>query len=109
MPDGIPQWTLGDRLRKARTAAGLDRQHLADDFGVSARTVSNYENDQTRAPKLVIREYALRCRVPVEWLETGLVGSGDDGGDGPRVVTGRHTGRYGHSNPDTRVLELVAA
>lgn len=69
LPAGnVPQWTLGDRLRKARTTAGIERPDMADDIGCTERTISSYELDQTRVPKLVIRQYALRTGVPLEWL-----------------------------------------
>lgn len=64
----VPRWTLGDRLRKARTWAGIERADMADDIGVTDRTISNYELDSTRPPKLVIKQYALRTGVPIEWL-----------------------------------------
>lgn len=41
---------------------------MADDIGVTDRTISNYELDSTRVPKLVVKQYALRTGVPVEWL-----------------------------------------
>lgn len=43
----IPAWTLGDRLRKARTAAGITTDEMARDIGRTVRTISNYENDST--------------------------------------------------------------
>jgi transcriptional regulator with XRE-family HTH domain len=75
---GIPTWTLGDRLRKARTLAGFQREYFARIFSCDAKTVGNYENDKTRAPKLVVREYALRCGVPMHWLLTGNEPGPDD-------------------------------
>ena len=71
-PFGVPGWTLGDRLRKARRSAGVDREEMADVIGRTPRTVANYENGDTIAPKLVVREYALRCGVPYSWLMTGV-------------------------------------
>jgi len=44
---------------------------MAASIGVTDRTVSNYELDSTRAPKLVINHYALLTGVSVEWLLTG--------------------------------------
>lgn len=41
---------------------------MAASIGCSDRTVSNYELDQTRPPKLVINHYALMTGVPIEWL-----------------------------------------
>lgn len=86
LPGGkVPQWTLGDRLRKARHEAGIDITDMADDIGVTPRTISNYELDATRAPKLVIRQYALRTGVPVAWLEGGTF---HPEGDNVRVIIG---------------------
>lgn len=66
----IPQWTLGDRLRKAREHAGMDQEELALRIGVSRGTVSNYELGRgTRPPKVVVlRAWANECGVPYEWL-----------------------------------------
>jgi transcriptional regulator with XRE-family HTH domain len=66
----IPQWTLGDRLRKAREHAGMDQLELANRIGISRNTVSNYElGNGTRAPKVVVlRAWAHECGVPYEWV-----------------------------------------
>lgn len=86
---GIPQWTLGDRLRKARETAGVSVEEMAADIGRSERTVRNYENETTRAPLLVIRQYGFRCRVPFEWLNGG---PGPDQGDTMPVTIGYPAG-----------------
>lgn len=82
-PGGIPQWTLGDRLRKARETAGVTVEEMAADIGRSDRTVRNYESDATTAPLLVIRQYGFRCQVSFEWL----AGSGGGGGADTQAVT----------------------
>jgi transcriptional regulator with XRE-family HTH domain len=66
----IPQWTLGDRLRKAREFAGMEQGELALRIGVSRGTVSNYELGRgTRPPKVVVlRAWAHECGVPYEWI-----------------------------------------
>lgn len=66
----IPQWTLGDRLRKAREHAGMDQLELANRIGISRNTVSNYElGNGTRPPKVVVlRAWANECGVPYEWV-----------------------------------------
>ena len=71
--DTIPAWTLGDRLRKARAIAGIETDEMARDIGRTRRTITNYENDATTAPLLVVRQYAMRCSVPFEWLSTGEI------------------------------------
>jgi transcriptional regulator with XRE-family HTH domain len=63
----IPEWTLADRLRKARESAGLSQQEMADHLGLSRVTVGTYENGAT--PKLaVLRVWAMRTGVPLDWL-----------------------------------------
>ena len=70
----IPEFTIGDRLRKARELTGLDQGPFADEIGVSRGTVSNYEAGKTTAIKrLYLRTWAMRTGVPVEWLATGQV------------------------------------
>lgn len=64
----IPQWTTGDRLAKAREAAGVSRDEMAALLGVHINTVGNYERDHTRPTLAVLRVWSSRCEVPFEWL-----------------------------------------
>lgn len=64
-------WTLGDRLAKARRVSGVSRDEMADYLGLSPQAVSNYEADR-RTPKLgMVRLWALRTGVELEWLRYG--------------------------------------
>ena len=38
-----PAWTSGDRIRKAREAAGLEQRALAEATGLNKNTISNVE------------------------------------------------------------------
>lgn len=68
----IPEWTLGDRLAKARKKAGIKQQALADYLGVSIGSISGWENDE-RQPRIgMLRQWAIRCEVPFEWLRFGV-------------------------------------
>lgn len=68
----VPEWTVGDRLRKARELLGLDQGPFADLIGVSRGTVSNYERGTTERYKpIVMNAWAAQTGVPVEWLESG--------------------------------------
>ncbi|NUP83863.1 MAG: helix-turn-helix transcriptional regulator [Nonomuraea sp.] len=69
----VPQWSLGDRLRKARETAGLEQGELAVRVGVSRGTVSNYElNHGTRPRKpIVLRAWAEQTGVPLWWIMGG--------------------------------------
>lgn len=84
----IPQFTMGDRLRKARELTDLDREQFAAELGVSRQTVGNAELDRVKPRKIMLRAWALRTGVPLVWLETGEAPRPSD--EGPRVV--RHQG-----------------
>lgn len=67
-----PQWTLGDRLAKARDEAGLTVQQMADRLGVNRNTITNYERGRSSVPKAVVISYALITDVPFEWFGEGF-------------------------------------
>lgn len=67
----IPEWTLGDRLRKAREDAGLSQVELALSIGVSRGTIGNAELDDRRPLPITLRAWADATGVPLEWLLTG--------------------------------------
>lgn len=64
----IPSWTMGDRLRKAREASGLDQSTLAERIDVSRRTISNYETERVEARMIVLKQWALATGVDLSWL-----------------------------------------
>lgn len=70
----IPEWTVGDRLSKARDTAGLSQGDFADEVGMSRRSVVRYESG-SYAKKSVLLLYAMRTGVPLEWLVSGEIGS----------------------------------
>lgn len=67
----VPEWTVTDRLRKARELTGLDQDIFAEEIGVSRGTVSNYERGCNTHKKSVMMTWAMRSGVPLEWLLTG--------------------------------------
>lgn len=67
----VPQWTITDRLRKARELTGLDQGEFASDIGASRGTVSNYERGSKSHKRSVLMTWAMRSGVPLEWLLTG--------------------------------------
>ena len=81
----VPEWTVGDRLRKARELLGLDQGPFAARIGVSRGTVSNYERGSTERYKPnVMNAWAAHTGVPVEWLEHGDAGPTPTPPEGPR-------------------------
>lgn len=67
----IPTWTLSDRLRKSREAAGFDQIHIAERLAKKRTTVSNWERGRNRPDELALRAWAHETRVPLEWLKWG--------------------------------------
>lgn len=93
LPGFIPQWTLADRLRKAREAIGLSQAQLAEEVGVARRSVVNYEAGTTSPNRPIVLAWALACAVDSRWILTGEVAEGYVPGDNTslppaRAVTG---------------------
>lgn len=96
---GVPQWTLGDRLRKARTETGMTVAEFAEHIGVSTRTINSAENDQRAVRKITLNAWSLATGVDIEWLETGRAteGGGDtDPGSGVSLDTCEYLDRSCH-------------
>ena len=68
----IPDWTLGWRLRRALDEANVGMDEIAHELGVSRNTIGNWCHDRNRPSTLHLKQFALRCGVPYEWLKTGL-------------------------------------
>ena len=85
----VPQWTLADRLRKARENAGMDQQQLSDRIGMGRTTISNYESGVTAPKRPILLSWSMATGVPLIWLETGNAPQ-PDGPEGGESV--RHQG-----------------
>lgn len=81
----IPEFTLGDRLRKARELRGLEQQELAEQLGIHRQSVARYEKGDAEPRKPVMTLWAIVTGVDLEWL------SGDD--EGPRRSEGLDVAR----------------
>lgn len=66
----IPPWTFGDRLRKARRAAGLSQAELAKLLGVGTSRLSGWEADASRPRDIiaVARQVEDATGIPADWL-----------------------------------------
>ena len=109
--DNVPQFTVGDFLRKAREHAGLEQTELAAELGISRGTVTNYERGHVKPRKAVVMAWAMRTGVPVEWITSQ--GAESPRTDGPGGGTVRHQGLEPRTHwfgaDDARVIELRAA
>lgn len=63
-----PAWTLGDRLRKARTHAGFRQRELGEAIGVSQVSVNKYEHDDATPRRPVLVSWAMATGVALAWL-----------------------------------------
>lgn len=66
----VPEWTLTDRLRKAREHAGLTQRALADGLGVTVQTVSRAERGEGITHR-TLTQWAAVTDVPLDWLNAG--------------------------------------
>lgn len=82
----IPQFTVGDRLRKARELTGMDRNEFADRIGVSRNTIGNYESERVAPRRIVLNAWALATGVPLAWLQTGETPRPVDPDGGSRLL-----------------------
>ena len=71
----IPQFTVGDRLRKARELTGLDQGAFAREIDQSRQTVSNYETGATKPRLITLKAWALRTGVDLAWITDGTANS----------------------------------
>lgn len=83
----VPEFTVHDRLRRAREFAGLEQIELAERIYVSRGTVSNYErNSHGRGMReIVLRSWAMACGVSYDWIMTGAVKPQRNGPSGVSV------------------------
>lgn len=92
----VPEWTLQDRLRKARELTGLGQKDFAERLGVSRNTVGSAESGAVAVRRITMNAWAMATGVSLEWLETGVAGSSgptppDDGPRGDREALTRLT------------------
>lgn len=68
--------TLGERIKEKRKARGLTQKQLADHFGISSVSVSEWERDLSRPDADKFASLATVLRTTVDYL---LTGRGDRG------------------------------
>lgn len=66
----IPEWTFGDRVRKARRSAGLSQQELADALAVKLSRLASWESGKANPRQLqdIARRVEDVTGVPALWL-----------------------------------------
>lgn len=66
----LPEWSLGDRLTKARHDAGLKQADMADILGVTRAAVSGWERGEHQPRDLLdlVARWSDATGVPRAWL-----------------------------------------
>lgn len=67
----VPEWTLGDRLRKARSLTGMTVAQFAAASLISAKSINNYEADKYPPKLLALKRWAEVTGVSEAWLLHG--------------------------------------
>lgn len=94
----IPEWNVGDRLRKALRDVGISTAEMGEYLGITRETVSRYMNSDGRiVPLQTLRLWALRTGVPLEWIQTGEVRAGYE--QRARVSAASTRQRHGKGQP----------
>lgn len=66
-----PEWTVGDRIRRARAEKGWEQRDLAAATGLNKNTISNAEKNAFPVREATLRLLADALGVPVDWLRDG--------------------------------------
>ena len=71
----VPEFSLGDRLRKAREIAGLEQIALAAEIEVHRQSIARYESGASIPRRPVMLSWAMMTGVSLDWLATGETGN----------------------------------
>ncbi len=101
----VPQWTPGDRLRKARVSAGLSQAELAFGTGIARTSIVSYEADRTGPSRPVLLAWSMATGISFEWLCHGDTGKC---GPGKGITPGQRPSRWENSLCSSTALTLTA-
>ena len=85
----VPNWTLSDRVRKAREHSGLKQSELAERVGMARTSLARIEQGKTEPRRTTLIAIAFATGVDLGWLQNGETPTGDNPGGGEDV---RHQG-----------------
>lgn len=88
----FPEWTFGDKVRKARAIAGMDQRAFAAAINVKPGSLAQWETDRAKPRDIVAvaRRIEMLTRIPAGWvLGIQETPRPDDPDGGPSV---RHQG-----------------
>ena len=74
----VPDFTLGDRITKAREVTGMTQAQFAQACGFVLKTYQRWERDELEPPKATQIGIAVTSGVSVSWLLTGVADTETD-------------------------------
>ncbi len=96
--------TMSDRIRGARTSAGLSQTQLANETGVKRSAVSQWERREGTHPSVEhLARIAVVTQVRFEWLATGRGCGKADGGE---LSAAAPTADYARNDLEGNILSL---
>jgi transcriptional regulator with XRE-family HTH domain len=104
----IPEFVVGDRLRKARELTGLTQLQFADEVGVTRNTISAWEASDTLPRPILLKAWAMRTGVSYDWLATGI-DTGPTAPGGGLLNSDRYSGFRGVSVLAPRTYQTLVA
>jgi transcriptional regulator with XRE-family HTH domain len=76
----IPEFTVADRLAKARQVTGMTQAEFATELGLVLKTYQRFERGEKPAPKALLIGAAVISGVSASWLLTGTADTEADTG-----------------------------
>lgn len=70
----VPEWTLGDRMRKALEVSGTPVGEMAEYLDVGRATIGRWIHDKGPVKRTTLLVWAATTGVDPDWLETGTAG-----------------------------------
>jgi transcriptional regulator with XRE-family HTH domain len=106
----IPEWDLGDRMRKALRHGGVSVHAMAEYLDVSLGSLHAWTSGRTKPRVQTLRLWALRTGVDYDWLANGTtshLGSEGWGFESLRARSSNNVIHLDDHRPADRVLALV--
>jgi transcriptional regulator with XRE-family HTH domain len=74
----IPEFTVADRLAKARQVTGMTQAEFATELGLVLKTYQRFERGEKDIPRALLIGAAVTAGVSTSWLLTGLADTDPD-------------------------------
>ena len=68
----VPEFTLGDRLRKAREVSGMEMQDLAALIDIHRQSVARYEQGIAVPKQHVLLSWSMVTGIDLQWIVSGV-------------------------------------